>query len=97
MMGPSLDRAKGRAGSVDGRVWVYATERADRLRFDGSKGGFRAWIGWMSPGSWCCEVKDGADRTRLVWFEPDERGAREVLALAGARLGCEFRELAGRA
>lgn len=48
----------------------------------------------LRPGSWCCEVKDVTGKTRVVWFEGDERAAREVLGVVGTRLGCEFREVA---
>ena len=68
---------------------------ANRHRFDGSKGGFRAWVSEMGEGSWCCEVKDAACKTQVVWFGSSELECRSRLATVGAALGCEFREIAG--
>lgn len=65
-----------------------------RYEFSCTNGGFRAWVSGLGPGSWCCEVKDLVGKTRVVWFEGDERAAREVLGVVGTRLGCEFREVA---
>lgn len=67
---------------------------AKRYKFDGTKGGFRAWINEMGPRSWCCEVHDGSDKTVVVWFSSTEQESRSVLSFAGERLGCEFREIA---